>query len=806
MTTNNPTNMAAGKPRPRKPPLRIASLLPSTTDICISLRLERHVVGVTHECDFLPDHPLYLSSADPLLAAADDVDDDDDDDCGGGGGATRRIGRPLTLTVSHIDPSAQSQNEIDIAVKSSLESGISLYELDEDALSSARPTLVLTQSLCDVCAVSRAEVDEGVSRLCSRECRVLSLEPETLVEVVETFVAVAEACGVRERGLELVGRFWEDAERILRAVAATANDPSGSVGRRRRRRPRVLFLEWLDPPYDAGHWLPDMIERSGCDSALPPPSPPPSPAEGGKVDDGNNNKWACKKSVQLTWERIYDSDPDVVVVGCCGFDLRRNVEDALAARRLLRPLRAFEDGRIYATDGNLYFARPGPALREGMAILARCAHDDDSGDDDEGRAGAAVVEALESLPFLPREGEGWSKVIFPPDEEEARKEKEGRVVARRCDGILPDVEDLISNGGGDDVGYSRLHEEACREGRDAYVDPSSGYRVFTRHAHEKRGRCCGSGCRHCPYDHANVRDKAGRIQQPAFLYDGDDVGGDPSGGGGDDRDAGTTATTSFFAPLSAIAPGSHVKVLFFSGGKDSFLAIRNLAREWARRDATPSSPPSTSSPPFHLVLLTTFDAESRTVAHQEVPIDDVVRQARHLGIPLLGVPLRRGSGETYVSRIEGGLAALRKRVLTEAERLTLVFGDLHLDHIREWREREFAHRYRLEYPLWKVPYDDLLADLEESGISVKLTAVTVEGFLKPGMRFTRELCGDVARSNMDGFGEEGEFHSIAEVWTVRRAQALGLKPKDTNKKREPALFAASPPKLGDPSGKDLDGN
>ena len=278
------------------------------------------------------------------------------------------------------------------------------------------------------------------------------------------------------------------------------------------------------------------------------------------------------------------------------------------------------------------------------------------------------------------------------------------------------------------------------------------------------------------------------MQQPAFLYEGDDGddrggGGEPPGCGGDDRDAATaTATaTSFFAPLSAIAPGSHVKVLFFSGGKDSFLAIRNLARGWARRDAAPSSSsplPSSPSPPFHLVLLTTFDAESRTVAHQEVPIDNVLRQARHLGIPLLGVPLRRGSGETYVSRIEGGLEALRKRVLTESDMMTLVFGDLHLDCIREWREREFADRYRMEYPLWKVPYNDLLADLEESGISVRLTAVTVECFLKPGMLFTRQLYGDVVRSNMDGFGEEGEFHSIAEVWTARRAQALGLKPEE----------------------------
>jgi hypothetical protein len=109
-------------------------------------------------------------------------------------------------------------------------------------------------------------------------------------------------------------------------------------------------------------------------------------------------------------------------------------------------------------------------------------------------------------------------------------------------------------------------------------------------------------------------------------------------------------------------------------------------------------------------------------------------------------------------------------------------GDLHLDHKQEWRKLELAYRYRLEYSLWKVPYEDLLADLEESGISVKLTAVTVEGFLKPGMRFTRKLYSDVVRSNMDGLGDKGRFHSIAAVWifTVPRAQALGLKPKGIN--------------------------
>ena len=292
--------------------------------------------------------------------------------------------------------------------------------------------------------------------------------------------------------------------------------------------------------------------------------------------------------------------------------------------------------------------------------------------------------------------------------------------------------------------YSKLHEEACRAGRDVYEDPATGYRVFTAYGHEKRGRCCGSGCRHCPYNHENVRDKTRKIQQPAFLYEGDV---DYSGG-----------DSSLFAPLSVIPPGSHVKVLFFSGGKDSFLAIRELARERRRQ-------------PFHLVLLTTFDAESRIIAHQEIPIDDVLRQATHLGIPLLAVPLWRGSGESYVCRVEAGLHAIHKRV-PEMKCMTLVFGDLHLDHIREWREKEFFQRNTLQYPLWKIPYEALLEDLEESGVSVVLTAVTVTS-LKPGMAFTRKLYGDVVRSNLDGFGEGGEFHSIAEVWTVSRAQALG---------------------------------
>ena len=125
-----------------------------------------------------------------------------------------------------------------------------------------------------------------------------------------------------------------------------------------------------------------MLEYAGCSSALPLPS------------EGKGTR----KSIQLHWQQIYDSDPDVVIIGCCGFDMIRNEDDARAAIKQLEPLRAFQTNNIYASDGNLYFARPGPGLREGIAILARCAYDGE----------AEVVDALEQLPFMPGENKGWS--------------------------------------------------------------------------------------------------------------------------------------------------------------------------------------------------------------------------------------------------------------------------------------------------------------------------------------------------------------------------------------------------------------
>jgi hypothetical protein len=308
------------------------------------------------------------------------------------------------------------------------------------------------------------------------ECKIVSLEPETLIDVVSTFITIADVCGVKERGVQIATKFWKDVECIHDAIASSKTRSviaSSSIPPPSSKLPRVLFLEWLNPPYDAGHWIPYMIGRSGCTLAI--------------ISD--NNKKSTNKSIQLSWEQIYECDPDIVIIGCCGFDLHRNIADILSVSHLLQPLRAYIDERIYATDGNLYFARPGPALREGIAILARCAYDNDKD----------VINALDELPFMPRDGEGWSRVIFPKKEEEKVL---SMISTKQMDGI-PDVEDLANERL---IGYSQLHEEACHAKKDVYLDPTTGYHVFTAHAHEKRGRCCGSGCRHCPYNHVNVKD------------------------------------------------------------------------------------------------------------------------------------------------------------------------------------------------------------------------------------------------------------------------------------------------------------
>ena len=266
--------------------------------------------------------------------------------------------------------------------------------------------------------------------------------------------------------------------------------------------------------------------------------------------------------------------------------------------------------------------------------------------------------------------------------------------------------------------WRRLHDEASRNGETFYLDPGTGLAVFTEFGLRQRGRCCGSGCRHCPYEPES----------------------------GDTTEGGPAVEAPLW--LTPLRPGPEpVDVLFWSGGKDSFLGYRALLREGARP----------------VVLLTTFDAASRTIAHQELRVELVIRQAEHLRVPLLGVPLHPGLA--YEARI--------------AEAVTLipaiarfVFGDLHLEHIREWRTGAFrelaaSRSASLHFPIWQVPYEVLMADLEASGIVCEVSAVTdaALGAFIPGQRFDRKAMTGLP-DGVDRFGENGEFHTLAKVWTV----------------------------------------
>ena len=429
--------------------------------------------------------------------------------------------------------------------------------------------------------------------------------------------------------------------------------------------------------------MPEQIEAAGC--------VPARNAAGGR-------------STGMSWAEVEAADADVVLVACCGFDLKRNLEDACANAPALSKLRAAREGRVLALDGNRYFARPAQSLAAGAALVARCAH------------GPLELAADD----LPEEGAGWCRVNVSAaaGSGTGRSAESGGHVAAAAssDGLAAAGVEAEADG----EGWAAAHAEAVARGSKTYNDPATGYSVFTEVAHRARGKCCGSGCRHCCFDHANVRDRARKISRPAWLL----------------------------APPPDVASAA---VLFWSGGKDSFLALRRLL-------ADESEP--------EIVLLTTFDASERRVAHQDVDIASIVRQAEHLGLPLLGVPLDRASGESYEDSIAAGLATIRRHVAIER----LCFGDLHLEHIRGWREEALSVLGAdLHFPLWHADYEDLSADLRASGVPCDVSATTVDT-VAVGQRF-----GEFETPlGLDAFGERGEFHTLARVWEVPRRAALGV--------------------------------
>lgn len=297
---SDPTTSAGTRRR------RIVSLLPSATEMVCALGARDELVGVTHECDFPPS-----------------------------------IASVRKLTRSNI-PANFTSAEIDAAVRSNLDSSGSLYELDLDALEELQPDLIITQRLCDVCAVPYDHVQDAAAKLRSHP-RVLNLEPSSLAGILDCIRLVADALDRRPAA----DTFIAALQRRIDAVRARTQSLS--------RRPRVFCMEWVDPPFCGGHWMKELVALAGGHDDL---------ATGGRP------------SRRIDWLRVLDFEPEIIVLTCCGFDLSRCAREAdlLAEFEGVRALPAAKSGNIFATDGSAYFSRPGPRIVDSLEILAHLIH------------------------------------------------------------------------------------------------------------------------------------------------------------------------------------------------------------------------------------------------------------------------------------------------------------------------------------------------------------------------------------------------------------------------------------------------
>ncbi|HEX9729300.1 MAG TPA: cobalamin-binding protein [Gemmatimonadales bacterium] len=288
--------------------MRVASLLASATEIVCALGLEDRLVAISHECDYPPailDRP--------------------------------RVSRPRF----RVD--GLTSGQIDAAVRGAMATHGGVYELDEPALRAARPDLILTQQVCEVCAVptslaraAAAALDDGAV--------VLSLDAHTIEGILDSVLQIAGATGASERGAALVAG-WRDRLRAVEAAVRGAEPP------------RTLAVEWLDPVFTPGHWVPEMISLAGGANLAGTPA---------------------RRSAQVDWADLADLDPDVLLVMPCGYGLAQSRAEADAHADRLRALapRAVAGGKAFVLDGSAYFNRSGPRIVDGVEILAALLHPD----------------------------------------------------------------------------------------------------------------------------------------------------------------------------------------------------------------------------------------------------------------------------------------------------------------------------------------------------------------------------------------------------------------------------------------------
>jgi iron complex transport system substrate-binding protein len=312
---------------PEKNSLRIASLLPSTTEILCALGLEENIVGITHECDF-----------------------------------PESIQNKPHLTSSRISHETMSSAEIDHAVRSQLDGHGSIYDLNAKLLAELKPDLILTQELCEVCAVSYKTVQKA-AKMFVADAKVVSLEPNTIGDIFENIKTVGELCGAREKAEKVVANL---ENRLTKVREKSEN---------LKKRPRVFMLEWLEPPFAPGHWTPEQVEIAGGHCLL------------GK---------AGEKSQTTTFEKIFGEQPEILVLIPCGYYTKDIVRQLVQTKfpSNWRELAAVKNDNVWAMDASAFFSRPAPRVIDGTEILAKIFHPDIFGEPSEAEAVRVKINFL----------------------------------------------------------------------------------------------------------------------------------------------------------------------------------------------------------------------------------------------------------------------------------------------------------------------------------------------------------------------------------------------------------------------------
>ncbi len=286
--------------------MRIVSLLPSAAEIVCALGLRDELVGISHDCNWPPG----LQNEKVILTEA----------------------------AVH---SGMSSAEIDQVVKELIHNGLSVYQLDAEKLRELKPDLILPQELCGICAPSFAEVQKA-AKILDAASKIVSLEPTCLDDILDNILLVGELTGREEQAHELVSKLQERIERVRSRTEFLEG------------RPRVLAIEWLEPLYVGGHWVPELIELAGGEPLNPGGEP----------------------SYEITWEDVEIFDPEVIVLMPCGFSPERTLEEIslLTEHENWEELRAVKNDEVYVVHGSHYFNRPGPRIVIGLEILAKILH------------------------------------------------------------------------------------------------------------------------------------------------------------------------------------------------------------------------------------------------------------------------------------------------------------------------------------------------------------------------------------------------------------------------------------------------